>query len=196
MGKSNHKVIGIPVPDKGEIKSNPAVFFDEMFEELVIKKIEAQNKKEKEQRAEQMEEKQIEITALKHQWNDLCNIYLEAFCSKHGYDIEEDCWVADDPGTIAMISDMFVSMDNIRYDVDNNIPEETYEEWYWKSLEVYELTEQNYMNYESFCKGAPDIWTDERLKSIKEAKFRVEEAKKALDEEINRYKEEELPEEF
>ena len=34
MGKSNHKVIGIPVPDKGEIKSNPAVFFDEMFEEM------------------------------------------------------------------------------------------------------------------------------------------------------------------
>jgi hypothetical protein len=155
-----------------------------------------QNQKEKEQRAEQMEEKQIEISALKHQWNDLCNIYLEAFCNKHGYEVDEDCWVADDPGTIAMISDMFVSMDNIRYDVDNNIPEETYEEWYWKSLEVYELTEQNYMNYESFCKGAPDIWTDERLKSIKEAKFRVEEAKKALDEEINRYKEEELPEEF
>ena len=122
--------------------------------------------------------------------------FLKTELNKYGYDIDEDCWVGDDPGTIAMISDMFVSMDNIRYDVDNNIPIETYEEWYWKSLEVYELTEQNYMNYESFCKGAPDIWTDERLKSIKEAKFRVEEAKKALDEEINRYKEEELPEEF
>ena len=39
MAKSNHKVIGIPIPDKGEIKSNPAVFFDEMFEELEFTKV-------------------------------------------------------------------------------------------------------------------------------------------------------------
>ena len=112
--------------------------------------------------------------ALKAQWMDLCNIYLEEFCKKHGYKYEPDMLVANEPGTIIEVCDMFVHMDNIRYDVDNDIPESYFEKWYWKNLDVYELTGNSYMNYESFCKGAPEPYTDEQLDKIREAKRELE----------------------
>lgn len=128
--------------------------------------------------------------SLRSEWQELCNKYLKKFCEKHEYPYEEDCWVASDPGTIANIGDMFVSMENIRYDIDNNIPEEHFEKWYWKSLDVYELVGEKFMNYENFCKGCPDYWTEDKLESIRKAKKRVIEARDALEREINKYKEE------
>ena len=97
--------------------------------------------------------KELYKRELKLNWKEICNNYLFEFCEKHEYTYESDCWVANDPGTIANIGDMFVSMENIRYDIDNNIPEEKFEKWYWKSLEVYELVGEKFMNYENFCKG-------------------------------------------
>ena len=125
---------------------------------------------------------------LKLNWKEICNNYLFEFCVKHEYTYEPDCWIAGDPGTIANIGDMFVSMENIRYDIDNDIEEYHFENWYWKSLEVYELTGQNYINYKSYCEGCPDPWPESRLSSIRGAKQRVIDAQKELEEEINRCK--------
>lgn len=126
--------------------------------------------------------------SLKSEWQELCNKYLKKFCDKHEYAYEEDCWVANDPGTIANIGDMFVSMDDIRYDIDNCIDIDCFEAWYWKSLEVYELFGEKYMNYESFCQGCPDYWTEDKLESIRKAKQRVIDARDALEREINNHK--------
>lgn len=126
--------------------------------------------------------------SLKSEWQELCNKYLKKFCEKHEYTYEADCWVANDPGTIANIGDMFVSMENIRYDLDNDIPEEYFEKWYWKALEVYELVGEKFMNYENFCKGCPDYWTEDKLESIRKAKQRVIDARDALEREINEHK--------
>jgi hypothetical protein len=126
--------------------------------------------------------------SLKSEWKELCNKYLKKFCDKHEYIYEADCWVASDPGTIANIGDMFVSMENIRYDLDNDIPEEYFEKWYWKALEVYELVGEKFMNYENFCKGCPDYWTEDKLESIRKAKQRVIDARDALEREINEHK--------
>ena len=113
---------------------------------------------------------------LKQAWEEVCNTYLQEFCRRHGYCCEPDVWVANNPGTIACVNDMFISMEDIRYDVDNCIDIDCFEAWYSKSFEIYELTKQNYMNYSSFCQGAPDPWTEERLNSIREAQKRVFEA--------------------
>ena len=126
--------------------------------------------------------------SLEKEWKILCNKYLKKFCDKHGYAYEPDCWVSNNPGTIACVNDMFVSMEDIRYDVDNCIDIDCFEAWYWKSVDVYSLTGQKYMNYSSFCQGAPDQWTEERLNSIREAKQRVLDAQYALEQEINKYK--------
>ena len=126
--------------------------------------------------------------ARKAHWRDVCNEYLETFCWKHEYQYDPDMWIGNDPGTIVEVCDMFVKMDDIRYDVDNNVPEEYFAKWYWKGLDVYELTGENYMNYPSYCKGAPDKWTDEALDRVREAKKRVEKARLALLDEIDRLK--------
>ena len=127
---------------------------------------------------------------LKHTWEVVCNKYLQEFCRRHDYSYEPDMWVANNPGTIVCVNDMFVSMEDIRFDVDNCIDIDCFEAWYWKSLDVYELTGQKYMNYSSFCHGAPDPWTEERLNTIREAKLKVEEAKQSLEKEIERLKNE------
>jgi hypothetical protein len=80
-------------------------------------------------------------------------------------------------------------MEDIRYDIDNDIPEECFERWYWKSVDVYSLTKQKYMNYSSFCQGAPDPWTEERLNSIREAQKRVFEAQENFEKALPEIKE-------
>lgn len=98
----------------------------------------------------------IEKTELKDYWRTICNLYLKQFCKKHDYLYEPDMWVVGDPGTIICINDFFVAMDDMRYDIDNNITPEMYEKWYWKALDFHEKTGKNYLNYQSFCKGAPE----------------------------------------
>lgn len=126
---------------------------------------------------------------LKRQWDKVCNTYLQEFCRRHGYSYEPDCWVANNPGTIACVCDMFVSMEDIRYDVDNLIDTDCFEAWYWKSVDVYSLTKQKYMNYSSFCHGAPDPWTEEQLNSIREAQKRVFEAQENFEKVLAEIKE-------
>lgn len=151
-------------------------------------KLPEQSKKSKIQTIKGDISKEITEKALKAQWRDICNIYLEEFCKKHEYKYDPDMWIGNDPGTIVEVCDMFVKMDDIRYDVDNNVPEEYFEKWYWKGLDVYELTGENYMNYQSYCKGAPDKWTDEALDRVREARKRVDKARLALLDEIERLK--------
>ena len=127
---------------------------------------------------------------LKEQWADICNVYLEMFCARHGYQYEPKyVWVADEPGTVACIGDLYVGMEDIRYDVDHDIPIDYFEKWYWKNLEVYELTKCNYMNYSSYCKGAPDDWSEERLQRAREAHRRLEEAQLTFEKEMKEIKE-------
>ena len=134
------------------------------------------------------EKKNITVKARQAHWRDVCNEYLETFCKKHEYTYEPDMWVGNDPGTIAMIGDMFVAMHDIRYDIDNDVDEKLFEAWYWKSVDVYELTHINYMNYESFCKGAPDEWTEARMQTIREAQMKIDAAKKEFEDLIEDYK--------
>lgn len=123
-------------------------------------------------------------------WIDICQEYLKLFCDKHEYSFEDCFWVTDNYGTIACVSDMFISMEHIRYDIDNNIEETKFEKWYWKAIEIFELTGQDFMNYESFCNGAPDIWTEEKIEKLREAHMRVYEAEEALRQEIEEMTEE------
>lgn len=121
---------------------------------------------------------------LNKDWKQICDEYVRQFCKKHGYDIEWDLkndlvWVRNDPGTIACVGDMFVDMEDIRYDIDNDIPEDKYEEWYWTSMSRcdYDIP---YMNYKSFCQGCPDPVSKDQVKKIMQLHKNVEDAKQAL----------------
>lgn len=106
-------------------------------------------------------------------YKDICERYVNEFCKKHEYDSPERFWVGDDVGDILVVNDMFINFNDIRYDIDNNIEKHEFEKWYWKSLDVYEITGEKYLNYESFCKGAPDKYDEESLNRIKELKFKL-----------------------
>ena len=125
---------------------------------------------------------------LKKQWCDICNEYVRLFIEKHELESKyyEDYWIANDPGTIICISDMYISMDDIRYDIDNDIPKEKFEEWYWESLRRHEYNIQ-YMNYPSFCKGAPDPIPAESLERIIKLRKKLENIKRELEKETADY---------
>lgn len=125
---------------------------------------------------------------LKFAFADICLAYLKAFCDKHEYDIEWELkhggvWVCDEPGGVANIGDLWVNFDDIRYDVDNNIDVDMFEKWYWESLDRTELGVK-YVNYKSFCSGAPDPISPDQLEKIKIAKKRLEEAQSLFDEAV------------
>lgn len=133
----------------------------------------------------------MKINELKKDWEKLTNEYVKNFCEKHEISFEEEyMWVADVVGGIVNVGDYFIDFSIIKYDIDNNISEEKFDEWYWKSLEVYQITEENYLSYESFCKGAPDKWTNEYLEKIRMLKQNVENAKQILEKEILKIKKE------
>jgi len=119
------------------------------------------------------------------QWRDICNEYAKQFAEKHDIDIQYELdhgllWIGNDPGTICEMADMFIGMTEIRYDIDNNIPEEKFSEWYWKHLDHHEMG-LTYPNYESYCKGCPEPYTAEQLEKLKESQKRVAEAKQDLE---------------
>lgn len=115
-------------------------------------------------------------------WRDICNDYLYFFCEKHEFTYDDTMWVADNPGTVIMIGDMYVNMEDIRYDIDNNVPEDKFEKWYWKNLELYELGVEHWMNYSSYCKGAPDEWTEERMNKARDMRKGIHELEENLKE--------------
>lgn len=131
------------------------------------------------------------VKDMRTSWKNICDNYVRVFCERHEIDIEYELkhdlvWMVNNPGTIACIGDMFVSMEDLRYDVDNNIHPDFFVKWYWTSVERAELGIK-YMNYKSYCRGCPDPITPEKLEQIKESKKRLEQAQAVFEEAIKDY---------
>lgn len=129
--------------------------------------------------------------SLQQQWQEVCNDYLREFCHRHDYTYDPQSWIGSPEGigTIAGITDiLFVNMEDLRYDVDNQVPEDKFEKWYWKRTELDELGIEVWLNYRSYCLGAPDEWTDERMQELRDANARLQEMKAHLEELCKDYK--------
>lgn len=112
---------------------------------------------------------------LQEKWQRICNTYLQVFCKRHGYQFDPTDWVGigeENIGTIVEVNDMYLHMDDIRYDVDNQVPIDYISRWYYKRNELHELG-VNYMNFPSFCKGAPDPWTKEKIDELHQVQDKV-----------------------
>ena len=133
---------------------------------------------------------------LREQYRNIVDTYVREFVAKHDYNMSDYeiglCWVADDAGTTACIGDMFVDFNDIRYDIDNDVPEPKFEEWYWTSLERAELGIK-YMNYESFCKGAPDPVPPESMNEIIALRNKLNDIRMQLFRASSEYRDEKLP---
>lgn len=133
-----------------------------------------------------MEEKKRKT--LRSVYNSACNNYLEAFAKKHGFDMSDCGWVADDPGGVATLGDYYTDMATIITDIDMNAAEEEWLKWYDYSAECHELN-LPVCNFNSWLMGCPrhSKETIERLhtlrKEVQDAEIRL---RQAIEEEKNK----------
>lgn len=115
----------------------------------------------------------------------LANDYLKAFCDKHGFAFEDakGSWVANNVGDVCFIGDFFVSYDEIRTDIDCDVPEAEFVKYYTYSMETADLGLKS-PNYRNWLKGAPKL-SDEQLKSLRKAKNELTLARVRFEAEVN-----------
>ena len=127
---------------------------------------------------------------LRQAYNDACNNYLKVWCEKHDLPMEDDPWVASEPGGVAMIGDYFVDMQTILTDIDMNAPEKEWWEWYDYSIETAEVGLPEKCNFKSWLMGCPR-YSEEALARIAELRKSVNEAQaileKAIKEEVDKF---------
>ncbi len=121
---------------------------------------------------------------MKESWEALCNEYLRLFCEKHGFEYDPNDWVGgkEGIGTVCCLSDYWLDLETIRFDIDNAIPAEKFFEYedYDSKIRDIELSfdllynppreegRMIHINYRSFCKGCPRPYTDEKLREMQE----------------------------
>jgi len=116
---------------------------------------------------------------IKENYNRACEAYLEDFCEKHGYDYEDNMWVGNHVGWIAEIADLYIGLDDIRTDIDNNVPEDEFIKWYDYSLRLGMLN-AHYPNYESWLKNCP-IKSEEEILAMEDLRNKIENLKSDLE---------------
>lgn len=122
---------------------------------------------------------------LRLNYNAACNAYLAAFCEKHGYDYEPDAWVGNDPGGIAEVGDLFVSMVDMLTDIDRDAPGEEYVKYYDYCLRVGSIANGKLEtpNYDSWLRGCPRM-DEEQIARLEELQRDIRDAELRLTEEI------------
>lgn len=97
--------------------------------------------------------------SLKDQFEAVVKIYALRFCLKQ--DLVDPYWVGDNIGGLMDVADMFLDLDVIRFDIDNNIPEGLILKWYW-SDDLFE----GRSNYQSWLKrNHPHLFYDKAVKN-------------------------------
>ena len=128
------------------------------------------------------------IEHLKSEFVDIVGDYCSAFCQKHGWEAyNPDMWVGEDVGGVLEVCDRYINMDDIRYDIDNDIEVGVLEEWYDYSTEIAFFEGGRNVNYPSWCKGYRP-YSAEQLERISEAQTAVNVAKNHLRELVEQYK--------
>lgn len=122
---------------------------------------------------------------IRKRYEDAVHEYCQAFCEKHEYQYDPDDWVGNDIGGIVAIGDYFVNFNDIRYDIDNDVPEDKFLHWYDYSLEIAMLDDgsgkMRNVNYKHWLMGARP-YSAEDLEKIRDAKESVNEAERKFKE--------------
>ena len=97
------------------------------------------------------------VGSLSERFESVCDEYMEAFCLKHDLSMYYD-WVGKEVGGVVVIGDYFINFDDIRLDIDKNVPEPCFFNWYHVALDYvneHGTTEgcANYKTYLSYFIG-------------------------------------------
>ena len=127
---------------------------------------------------------------IKKAYESACQDYLRQLLADWGFyneetkEICEGWWVGDEIGGLFCLEDdTFISMDDIKYCVDNNVGHDTYQEFQDYNAKCSEFG-FNHMNLNAFVLGAPRV-SDEEFKHFQRLKdelnHSITEAKSKLD---------------
>lgn len=125
---------------------------------------------------------------LRLNYNAACNAYLAAFCEKHGYNYDPlDAWVGNNPGGIAEVGALFVSMADILTDIDRDAPKEEYVKYYDYCMRVKSIAggKLKTPNYDRWLRGCPRM-DEEQIARLEELNRDVWGAEMNLEVEIGR----------
>ena len=93
------------------------------------------------------------MTTLKEKYELICEEYIKAFLRKHNLFDDETGEYSDYDfdNDILEVCDYYISLNDIRYDIDKCIPKDTFFEYYDYCLE--HCSEDRKVNYHSYIKG-------------------------------------------
>lgn len=129
-------------------------------------------KKETEkEKLQEIHNRVLRTTELKKQYREVVENYTREFCDRFDFDYADtmDCWIGGDYN-MTEVGDMYISFENIREIIDNDIPYETWEAWYYYTLRLHSISTgipvPNLINYWSGCplRSEEEIITLERSK--------------------------------
>lgn len=98
-----------------------------------------------------------------------CNAYVDLFCEKHKLHYNKNDWVGGffGAGDIICINDYWLSMEDIKTDIDFNAPKDGFIEWYDYNTVLYQLDYKlPCMSYENWLKGLKPLLTKEEIKEM------------------------------
>lgn len=126
-------------------------------------------------------DKIMEREELKKRYSEIVNEYLKQFCLKHGlnYDEAKCGWVANEVGDVVCVGDYYISFDDIRRDIDENINDDEYFKYYNYCVKVNEYG-CTAPNYRSWLAGCPRF-NNGQLDEIEKAHKATERAKRELE---------------
>lgn len=86
---------------------------------------------------------------LKKRYESICQDYIDVFCEKQ--ELEFDGWIADEIGGVAsFVSQYFFTIDDIAFDINNDIPVGLILSWQDDSISN---DSEFKINYRSYSKG-------------------------------------------
>lgn len=111
---------------------------------------------------------------IKSRWIPVCEEYVQAFIEKNSF--SESSWVNGDVGGhVIFDGDIVLSMDDVRFDVDNSVCAGKIREYWEYIVKLSDLGLEENVSYENFCKGRLP-YTSEQLKTISVAYKRLKKA--------------------
>ena len=122
------------------------------------------------------------MKSLKKKFENIVNEYIAEFVAKHEYEFAY--WVGGQVGGMASFIDQyFLTLEDIRYDIDNDIPSPTIFRWQDYVVEwMIRLPELHSINLKSYCMGAR--YSDEEINRLLSDKAQKLEDRVKANEEI------------
>lgn len=117
-------------------------------------------------------------TKLQLNYENACNAYLENFCSRHEFDLDDASWVGKRVGGVADCSEIYVDMETIRVDVDTQCDPDEFFKWYEYSVRAGMLGVVT-PNFDSWLRKCP-VRTEEELAEMEVTRGKIEELEEQL----------------